>query len=130
MARGDRVEMSVAGARVTGIVIEVDGDLVSLRDRYGDRVDVRLDPVPMVMLRVVVLAAGRGCTPPLASGGFRGRLLAAETTDVGYSLQVRGEIEPVDGRIAVGLDHVDVVGDDVTTTVPLPLIAWFSSSRR
>jgi hypothetical protein len=126
MARGDRIALRAGAASVTGLVIEVDADLVALRDVSGERVDVRLDREPRLLLRVVEAAAGAGCTPPLSSGGFRGRLLSAESGGSRYRVQVCGEPESLEGRIAVGLDHIDIIGDDVAMTVPLALIAWVS----
>ncbi|HEY3834201.1 MAG TPA: hypothetical protein VGO03_18055 [Acidimicrobiia bacterium] len=107
MARGDRIWLWSGGIRLVGEVVEVDTDLVSLRDG-SVRHDVRLDPLPHLAMGVIEGAAGSGRTPPLSSGGFRGRLLAAETSDADHLVMVSGG-EAFEGRILVGLDHVDVV---------------------
>jgi hypothetical protein len=112
------------------VVIEVDDDLLSLRDPARGRTDIRLDPAPKLLLRVFAEAVAPGCTPPLPSGGFRGRMLAAEANATHYSVCVRGMTEPLEGRIVVGFDHLDVVADEGAITVPFAMIVWVSSSRR
>ncbi len=132
MARGDRIWVWCGGARIVGVPIEVDGDLLSLRTASG-RTDIRLDDVPRIMMGTIEVAAVRGRTPPLASGGFRGRLLAAETSGEDYVVGVAG-LDPGDlleGRLLVGRDHVDVVGaggDGAATTVAVPLISFVRRS--
>ena len=120
MARGDRIWLASGGARLVGEVVEVDTDLVSLRDG-SVRTDVRLDRVPQLAMGLIEGAAGPGHTPPLSSGGFRGRLLAAEMADADHLVMVRGD-EVLEGRILVGLDHIDVASRaGLTTTISLPM---------
>jgi hypothetical protein len=109
MARGDRVWVRAAPLHVAGFVIEVDDDLLSLRTMSFARIDVRLDPVPRLLFGLVDAAARHGSTPPLSSGGFRGRMLAAESLGDQYSVIVAGEPDALGGRIAVGRDHLEVV---------------------
>ena len=126
MARGDRIWLASGGARLVGEVVEVDTDLVSLRDGPV-RTDVRLDPVPQLAMGVIEGAAGPGHTPPLSSGGFRGRLLAAEMADADHLVMVRGD-EALEGRILVGLDHIDVASrGGPTTTITLPMLVALSA---
>ncbi len=126
MARGDRIWLQSAATRCTGEVIEVDDDLVSLRTA-GSRIDVRIDAVPQLSFGLVEMAAGAGRTPPLRSGGFRGRLLAAEDSGAQYVVQVR-DAGALEGRVLVGRDHVDVVSSDGTTTTVT--VAMISSVTR
>ena len=129
MARGDRVWVVTSGTRIVGQVIEVDDDLLSLRT-LGGRTDIRLDPVPRIAIGSVEVAAGSGRTPPLSSGGFRGRLLDAETSGADYVVGV-ADGELLEGRVLVGRDHVDVLIDDEpgsATTVTLPMISFVRRS--
>ncbi len=119
MARGDRIWVRCPGFRAAGVVVEVDDDLVSLRNPGGGRIDLRLDECPQLVLGLVDAAATDGCTPPLPSGGFRGRMLAIEATGEEFSVSVRGDTDTLDGRILVGLDYLCVASRlGAETTVP------------
>ena len=77
---------------------------------------------------VLERAAVQGAHASLASGGFRGRLLAAEASGGSWVVVVR-DAEVLEGRVLVGLDHIDVVGlGGTTVTVTVAAIVALSPS--
>ncbi len=108
MVRGDRLSIRCYQVRVAGTVCEIDDDLVSLRNAGAGRVDMQLrDRLPLIV-QISDPAAEAGVLAPIPSGGFRGRLLACETSGEEYSVWVIGESESLDGRLEIGADTVRI----------------------
>ncbi len=123
MHRGDGLQVTVVGRRLTGFVEEVGDDLLALQTTSG-RVDVHL--APTITVEIVVTAPAREGGhrgSDVAGGSFRQALIGREPAP---SVLV-GTVQDPDGRkgtLLVGADHVELATGDGRLVVPLPAVAW------
>lgn len=129
MHRGDRVSVVFADQRVTGEVLDVADDLLALRTVAG-RIDVHVVPGMPLLIQVVERAPSGGRRAEGARGGFRASLLTRELEGEEVTVATTVGNEPLDGRLAVGADHVCIVGrGGAETFVPLGSIAYVRPRR-
>ena len=109
MARGDRVNIRCYNVRAAGVIIEVDKDLISLRNAGAGRIDLhRMPGLPIIMMTNEV-AAEAGRVAGIMSGGFHGRMAECEASGDEYAISVVGEAEAIDGRVEVGADVATLI---------------------
>jgi hypothetical protein len=129
MHAGDRIAVTIAGARFTGIPEEAGPDLVALRTVSG-RVDLHIAPGIAVTYEVYERSAssgGRGNA--IAGGQFKNALLHHEH-DTEVTIGTLAEPDGIDGRIEVGVDHVRVIARaGAETVVSMDAITWVSPRR-
>jgi hypothetical protein len=129
MHSGDRIAITIAGQRFTGIPEETGPDLVALRTISG-RVDVHVAPGIPLSYEVYERSASSGGRGNANAGGrFRNALLHHEH---GTEVTVGTLIQPdgIDGRLEVGVDHVKVTARaGAETVVTLDTITWVSPRR-
>ncbi len=117
MSRGDTVELRVHGHAFRGIIVDLAGDLVSVREADGmPRVDVRRAPGAPLTLHVIARAVTHGRRGGGEDGDFSGRLHAREDGGERCSVFLAGAREPLEGRVAPGADCAVVTHDDGTET--------------
>ncbi len=109
MVRGDRLNLRCYGVRAAGVIVEIDADLISLRNLGAGRVDLHYRAGLPVMIQITEPAAVDGRVAGIASGGFHGRLLDCEHSGEEYALSIVGESEALDGKIEVAADYVTVI---------------------
>ena len=127
MARGDRLNIRCFNVRASGVVVEVDEDLISLRNAGPGRVDVHYWPGLPLIMQVTEPAAVDGRVSGLASGGFHGRLLECERSGDEYALSIIGEAEALDGKIEVAADYVTTISRlGARFTVPVAAVLAIS----
>ena len=129
MARGDRVNVRCYNLRASGVIVEVDHDLLSLRNAGAGRVDIHYRGGLPMIVQVSQPAAEAGRVDGVASGGFHGRLIECEHSGEEYSLSVMGEAEVMDGRLEVGADYVTSISR-LGARMTLPIDAVLAISPR
>ena len=123
MHRGDRVVVTAARHRASGVIIEVARDRIAVFDAVSDtRVDVQVaDFVPLTMH--VSERARAGGRSGARAESFRARLLELESSETAVAIATTHSGDRIIGTIAVGVDVVVVTGALGETVVPLTAIA-------
>lgn len=116
--RGDEVRVRARGADVTGTIVAVSDEFVTL-DAVGARIEV-VTADRAVIVDVVRSRCGAGRNRPRVATSLRARLLEREVGGRSVVLGTVHEGVEFTGPIAVGADHV-VIG---TATVALDALAW------
>jgi len=127
MHAGDRVAVTLAERRFTGLVNEVGADLIVLDCAFG-RVDVHLVPgVPIAF--ELDEKARRGGSRAASSRTFRDALITRDAQP-DTSVGTLHEPEGLDGTLYVGRDFVSVVARmGAETVIPLDNVVWVSARR-
>lgn len=110
MRNGDRLTVAVAGHEFVGCAIEVGEDLLSLRTVSGGRIDIRCDGNVRMQFSVMERSVFEPAGDEIQFGTFRSRMLHHESGDSIVSLGTDLSSDALDGRLAVGADHVRVIG--------------------
>jgi hypothetical protein len=102
MARGDRVEVSIAPHVFVGTIVAVADDLVAVRDRPGrPRVDVRRGTDVALVVRVIEAAADPGRPAGRDDdGGFVGRLRSRDAAAERCAVRL-GRVGALDGAVVI-----------------------------
>jgi hypothetical protein len=126
--RGDPVVVLFEHVRFHGDVEAVGPDLLAVKTVSG-RVDVHLhDSVPL-LLQVGERVREGGAREVAGDGDFRSALLARERA-AEVTLGTTFHVEPYDGRLVVGADHVCLVGrGGGETYFPLWTVAYVMPRR-
>jgi hypothetical protein len=129
MHAGDRIAVTIAGHRFTGVPEETGADLLGLRTIFG-RVDLHIAPgIPLTYEVYERSATSGGRGNAIAGGEFRNALLHHEH-DTEATLGTLVEVDGIDGRLEVGTDHVKVIARaGAETIVTLDTITWVSPRR-
>jgi hypothetical protein len=128
MHRGDRLTVSIGPHRFTGTVAEVGPDLLAVQT-VGSRIDVHLHPSVPLLVQIAERTGTGGHGAPAGSGDFRAALIAREDADE-VTVGTTFDLEPLDGRLLVGADHVTLVArGGAETIVPMAEITYVSARR-
>jgi hypothetical protein len=122
MHRGDAVACDLGCDRCTGTVASVGVDVARIATTDGS-VDVRIDATAPIVVRVVAPARRGGHRGDSTTTTFVARLRQLERSRV--RLGLRGDREPLEGALLVGLDQVSVIdGDGRRAYVPIGSVCW------
>jgi hypothetical protein len=127
MHAGDRIAVTIEGARFSGLVAEIGPDLIGLQCVFG-RVDVHLIEGASVFIEINDKAHSGGARAT-SSRTFREAMYARDgAPDV--TVGTLHDAEGLDGALFVGHDFVSVVARlGAETVVPMHSVTWVSVRR-